>query len=225
MVEFDAVGQIGALKTNDFGSYRMSGELSVTNATSGADPVRPFFLTLMTADCARNADLMRLLGRWRYENEAWFQSTFPITESGTARWFEQQVTAQPDRLLFLVEVDGKYVGHVGLFRFRFAEHCCEIDSIVRGESGFPGIMAAACSLLMYWGRDTLGLRNYELQTYSDNARALALYLRLGFVETERVAMKHVLCSGGGAWVPLEQDEISEPVLRSTIHMELRPRGE
>jgi RimJ/RimL family protein N-acetyltransferase len=225
VVELDAVGQIKALKTSGFGSYRVSGELSGTNAASDAEPALPFCLTLMTADCAHNFDLMRLLGRWRYENESWFQSTFPITESGTARWFEQQVTAQPDRLLFLVEVNGKYVGHVGLFRFRFAEHCCEVDNIVRGESGFPGIMAAACSLLMEWGRDALGLRSYELQTYSDNARALALYMRLGFVETERVAMKHVPCSGGGAWVPLEQDEISKPVLRSTIHMELRSRGE
>lgn len=210
-------GRIRDLKGKPFGDIVEPDQLApIDNAHA---PI-PFTLKLLTAECAHNAQIMQDLGRWRKANEFWFQAIFPITAEGTVRWFETQVTAQRDRLLFLVDVAGQSVGHVGLFRFECETDACEIDNIVRGEREHPGAMSAACQTLMRWGRRELGIRHYKLQTYSDNVRALAMYRRMGFVETSRTPMKRVVSGTRVDWLPLEPGERLEPVMRNNIHMEL-----
>ena len=167
--------KIAELKNASFGSTLLRGEHGGTT----------FSLVLLTADKASDLELMRLLSDWRSAHEQWFQAIFKITVEGTARWYRNQLIETPDRLLFLVESAGRYLGHAGLFRFDFGDDSCEIDNIVRGAAGRPGIMEAAIEVMMAWGERELGIRGYRLQTFADNARALKLYERLGFREISR----------------------------------------
>lgn len=142
-------------------------------------------LQLLTNQSVYDAHAIRLLSRWRKKHEAWFPTQFPVTHARTALWLQQRVQDEPDRLLFFVEAGGVLRGHVGLYRFDFDTKRCEIDNIVRGRSGYKGMMEKAVVALMRWGTDILGIEDYTLQTTSDNVRALSLYKKIGFFETNR----------------------------------------
>jgi len=158
-----------------------------------------YSLILLTSDCAKNKNLMEIIGGWRKENEMWFYSQFVVTLERTTKWFKERVINAPDRLLFLIDVDNEYIGHVGLFRFDFENNTCEIDNIVRGEPKFPGIMENAIKEMMNWGKESLGLRNYSLQVISDNDKAIKLYQKLSFIETSRVPLIQVNGNDGTEW--------------------------
>lgn len=178
-------------------------------------------LLLLTADCAEEAQLMELLGAWRKKHEIWFQAQFPVSLARTTAWFKNKVIGAPDRLLFIIKIGDIYVGHVGLFRFDFARGTCEIDNIVRGADDVaPGIIGDAVVKMMAWGRENFGIGNYTLQTTSDNARALRLYDKLGFVETKRIPLLYQKTEEGGEWIEAPAD-YSGPIERYDIYMELK----
>jgi RimJ/RimL family protein N-acetyltransferase len=122
----------------------------------------------------------------------------------------------------MVRLDDRYIGHIGLFRFHFAERRCEIDNIVRGETGCPGIMGEAIRKMMEWGRSELGLEGYELQTFSDNQKSLNLYHRLGFVEARRVPLQRIEKADRVEWVETTGEGLA-PISRFNVYMEL-PAG-
>jgi len=179
--------------------------------------LREISMSLLTERCANNNELMELLGRWRKENEFWFAATFPVSLEGTRKWFIEQVINQ-SRLLFLITSNGKPIGHVGLFRFNFETGFCEIDNIVRGEPDVKGLMETAIKEMMQWGRNNLDIKQYGLQTASDNERALRLYERLGFIETKREPMILVEKGNRKEWQPTTE---TDNIKRYTVFMELK----
>lgn len=185
----DILTTLARLKQSGFGSCDVI----------SSDSKHPLTLRLLTAQTVHDTHIIRLLARWRKKHEFWFPAQFPVSIQRTKIWLEKKVIHEPDRLLFMIMVHGTYRGHVGLYRFDFDNNSCEIDNIVRGRIGRKGMMAQAIQLMMQWGRDTLGLTSYTLQTTSDNVRALALYARIGFVETKRVPLVYTKTSDGGQW--------------------------
>jgi len=154
---------------------------------------------LLTQESVDNDHIVRLLARWRKKHEVWFPALFPVSGERTRSWLQKRVMDEQDRLLFMLQIHGTYIGHVGLYRFDFARRSCEIDNIVRGVAGYPGIMQSAIICMMVWGNKALDLNSYTLQTTSDNKRALTLYKKLGFVETKRVSLVYNKTTDGGAW--------------------------
>jgi len=145
--------------------------------------------------------------RWRKKHEFWFQAQFPVDDERTIVWLQKRVLDVPDRVLFLIEIEGAFVGHVGLFRYDENSRSIDIDNIVRGEEGHKGIMQEALQLLMEWGKKELGVKTFTLQTTSDNEKALALYRRLGFTETKRIPLTYRQTEEGGEWVETERDDV------------------
>jgi RimJ/RimL family protein N-acetyltransferase len=145
-------------------------------------------LFLLTEDCSKNLFLMDLLGKWRKENEIWFLSQFEVSTERTTSWFKNKVIAEPDRMLFIIKADGTYLGHVGLFRFDFLNRTCEIDNVLRGTKSNPGVIFNALICLMNWAKAELKLDGFTLKVLSDNERAIRLYKRIGFVDTERIPL-------------------------------------
>jgi RimJ/RimL family protein N-acetyltransferase len=148
----------------------------------------PYSLLLITADRVVDQGIIELLAKWRKRHETWFPAQFKVTIEGTAQWLKNKVINEPDRLLFLIQIDGAYIGHIGLYRFEFEHRSCEIDNIVRGEPTLPGVMKMAINDMMMWGTENLNVQKYALQTFSDNDKSLKLYDRLGFREILRVPM-------------------------------------
>ncbi len=202
------LAQIKQLKDTRFGEVVIPCSL---NATA-------YQLVLLTRDCEMDVGMMTLLGKWRKDNESWFQAIFPVSLERTTRWFQSGVIGAPDRLLFMIKVGDNFIGHVGLFRFNFANNSCEIDNIVRGEKGFPGIMGSAILQMMAWGKETLGLSTYTLETTSDNERALKLYAQLNFVEVRREPLFLNPSADHVEWIPVPAGYTGE-IKRYNVFME------
>ncbi len=125
-----------------------------------------------------------LLCRWRNENQdALSAAPFTATEESTALWLDQQVLNREDRLLFLITgPDGEPVGHIGLSSFNYAREFCEVDAVLRGEKqGHSGIMAQALHAMTDWALQELKLQSIGLRVLHGNDRAIAFYLRNGFI--------------------------------------------
>lgn len=159
-----------------------------------------FFLIPVTSDCIHKKEIISLLARWRKKNQQWFSSQFNVTLKGTRKWLSDRLINVPDRILFMIKVNEKYIGHVGLYRYGAMKKTIEIDNIIRGENMHPGIMHSAVSLMMKWGSDVVGISSYFLQTASDNARALRLYGKLGFKEIRRIPLVRVSRQGVKEWI-------------------------
>ncbi|HUD19802.1 MAG TPA: GNAT family N-acetyltransferase [Patescibacteria group bacterium] len=181
---------IARLKNKSFGSVSIRGIIRRTN----------YDLILLTRDSITDDHIVALLSRWRKKHETWFPTQFPVTRKRTKGWLKNNVINTQDRLLFMIRVHDTYIGHVGLYRFDFEKKTCEIDNIVRGRKGYPGLVTAAIRQMMQWGMSTFGLNGYTLQTTSDNERALRLYNKLGFVETKRIRLIHRTTRDGGEWI-------------------------
>lgn len=178
-----------------------------------------YTLLLLTSDCSEDQSLMELIGRWRQENENWFQAIFKVTLEGTTKWFKNNLINAPDRLLFIIKIGNEYIGHVGLFRFNFEKLTCEIDNIVRGEPSYPGVMGDAIISMMSWGKEILGLKGYTLQTFYENERAVKLYKKLGFVGVKRDPLVKVVSKDRIEWLPAPKNFTGRP-LRHNYIMEL-----
>jgi RimJ/RimL family protein N-acetyltransferase len=169
-----------------------------------------FHLVLVTRDCIENDHIIHLLSRWRKENEFWFPAIFPVSDARTKGWLKDRVIDVEDRLLFLIEVDGQYIGHVGLWHFDFLNHAYDIDNVVRGVNEYVGIMYNALTLLHHWAYNELGIKNFYLQTLIENPRAMKLYQKLGYkvIKTEPLIQKEI--DGRMEWVTAPEGYEGEP---------------
>jgi RimJ/RimL family protein N-acetyltransferase len=178
------------------------------------------WLVPVTREDLDDAAAITRLARWREAGAHGFPSQFTVTEEGTKRWLQKGLLEVPDRLLFWVEVPGLGpVGHVGLFRLDAGRRALEIDNIVRGEPGLPGLMHDAVSALIDWSFGALGVRALYLRVFSDNERAIRLYERCGFEETMRVPVARVEEPGCVRWVEVG-GEYREKVTRYFVTMVL-----
>jgi hypothetical protein len=97
---------------------------------------------------------------------------------------------------------------------------CEIDNIIRGVQGYPGIMGAAIAEMMRWGQATLGLKAYSLGTTTFSVRALKMYQQLGFVEVKREPLVQIRNGQFLEWiVPDQNKQYDVLATRENIYME------
>jgi len=96
----------------------------------------------------------------------------------------EQFERQPPGAHFLVaEIDGRVVGQLGLQAQQHPRrrHCGGLGMAVHDDFAGRGVggtlVAAALELADRW----LALRRIELEVYTDNAAAIALYEKFGFV--------------------------------------------
>lgn len=170
----------------------------------------PYELVLATAECQDDAKLMDTLRRWRLQHEYWFSAIFAISREGTLRWFSRAIVESPSRMLFLIRVGDDYVGHVGLDAFDPETRTMDIDSILRGERAYPGIIATAMHTLMTWAIPEFGLRRFELTVALENDPAMALYDRFGFQEMRRWPLIKAFHDDHMEWITQPPDDDGEP---------------
>lgn len=178
------------------------------------------YLILLTHECSNNLGLMRLLGVWRRRIQYWFPAQFKVTLSGTISWFDKLVTADPDRMLFIIKAKNDYIGHIGLDKFNLKDNTCEIDNVIRGKALYPGIMSCAMRQLIAWSKIELGIDSNRLEVASDNSHAVIFYNRLGFREVKREPMIHVKDGKKWSWIDAPAG-YKKPVKRYNVFMKIQ----
>ena len=116
---------------------------------------------------------------------------------------------RPDATLleFIIDVDGRAVGDIDFFRLDVRNRNTLVGlGIWRAEDRGKGYGSDALRALLRWGFAQLNLHRVELNVDVENAPALHVYEKLGFVVEGRQREKHF---GDGRF----QDELTMAVLR------------
>lgn len=111
----------------------------------------------------------------------------PVGETGWQRWF-----------LAWDGTSGEVVGHVNLKGdgLQAAAHRCSLAiGIERGERR-RGLGQRLLQAALAYAREAPSLDWVDLSVFAHNSRAIALYRRLGFVETGRIVERFII----GEWV-------------------------
>lgn len=150
------------------------------------------YLEPIQASEVNNRNIIRLLAEWREVSSNSFPTQFKVTEEGTRKWLDEQVINKDDRILFMIYSNDRIpIGHMGIDLFDYHHRLCYIDNVIRGEEEIKGIMTLAMKTLICWAFKELRLSSLNIRVFSENQRAIALYLRCGFEEIGRIPLERI----------------------------------
>jgi RimJ/RimL family protein N-acetyltransferase len=148
-------------------------------------------------------ETINLLTKWRNDNWYWFDK-FIATKESTSIWLKNQVINNPDRILFLIFLNGEKIGHIGTFRYNESENSAEIDNVLRGIRGCcPGLMEYVTNKLISWMFSELKLSKIKLKVFSDNYKAINLYERCKMLTIGNIPLKREFNNQGWKWIPVK----------------------
>jgi RimJ/RimL family protein N-acetyltransferase len=134
--------------------------------------------------------LLDSISNWRNRAKMYFRTQFTAGRQRTREWLLSTVIPGPDRVLFLVSVKGKVVGHFGLCNI--SPNSAELDNALRGERGggadlFKHVERALLSIAFEW----LGVDRVTAKIFSDNVLALKLHYENGMIEISRSPLQRI----------------------------------
>lgn len=96
---------------------------------------------------------------------------------------ERYTQSRPDVHRLVAEIDGRVVGIIGLHRqvIDRRRHVAEIGMAVHDDFQNRGVGTALMTAVTDLSDNWLGLHRLELSVYTDNAPAIHLYEKFGFV--------------------------------------------
>lgn len=98
-----------------------------------------------------------------------------------AEW-QQRVVSDAQNRILVAELDGAIVGNAGLHLMtRRRAHCAGLGMAVHADYRGQGIGAALLAAIIDLADNWYNIVRLELQVYTDNAPAIRLYERHGFV--------------------------------------------
>jgi putative acetyltransferase len=135
-------------------------------------------IVVRAAELADHAGIARL-----YSDRNAYSGTLQLPFPSKAMWRKRLEDNGDHERTIVATVAGEIVGNIGLVRLSRARraHVGQIGMGVRdawqGKGVGSALMQAALDLADNW----FGLRRVELTVHADNARAIALYRKFGFV--------------------------------------------
>jgi diamine N-acetyltransferase len=138
-----------------------------------------------------------LIHRWQNDPAIWWPMDYerPFSLEDVRADIER---SRADGHPFVIEVQGRPIGRIGLNQFRRRDRICSLYLFI-GEPEFRGRGHAvdAVSTLVGHAFDRMDLARIELSALASNERALAVYERCGF---RREAVLPERSFSDGAWV-------------------------
>jgi RimJ/RimL family protein N-acetyltransferase len=106
----------------------------------------------------------------------------PNLEEG--RLFYQETEKEWDRGTgwgFTIFRDGRPIGDIGLAGYKPLVQACEVGYWIRTDESGHGYMTEACSAVVDFGFDHVGLHRIELQASPDNIGSIRVAEKIGFL--------------------------------------------
>jgi putative acetyltransferase len=137
--------------------------------------------TKIQVRAVRASDWRDLYEIWTDRRVCWGTRQVPLQPEDTIR---KKIENPPDGMYGLVaEVDGRVVGHTNLHRGRSprAQHVAGCGIAVHPDHWNQGVGSALMTAVVDLADNWLDLKRIELEVYTDNAAAIHLYEKFGFV--------------------------------------------
>ncbi|WP_189523783.1 MULTISPECIES: GNAT family N-acetyltransferase [unclassified Mesorhizobium] len=131
-------------------------------------------------------DLETILA-WRNRDEArvWFKNSDRIAFDDHLAWYKRYLQREDD-FFFLVEANGQPVGQCGIYDIENGAGRAEVGRfLIAPEMAGKGYASRSCREIVRFGTQFLKLPYLFLEVIEQNARAIRLYARQGFVEESR----------------------------------------
>jgi RimJ/RimL family protein N-acetyltransferase len=120
--------------------------------------------------------------RWMNHPDVWrnmdYERPFSLEDAR-----EDVERSRADGVPFTIEVDGRPIGRIGLNQFRRRDRIAAAYLYIgEPEAGGHGYAIDAFDTLLAYAFERFDLWQVELWTLADNAKAIHVYTKLGFVE-------------------------------------------
>jgi perosamine synthetase len=156
----------------------------INNSTQFICDEKTFYLVPFSKWDLAEMHQIQLLKAWRETNQFAYPTRFQVTIEGTKHWLEKTVLANSDRMLFWVANSNfDKLGHIGVAKVLNQDEL-EIDNVLRGVSGAPGLMAKAMIALELLVEEEFSLENISLRVLESNSHAVEFYEKLDYSITE-----------------------------------------
>lgn len=134
-------------------------------------PIGPWILS--------HDSLISEISSWRQRSMKMYLHQFVATPENTQKYLKHQSIGEPNRLLFLVQHNFNFIGHLGIANA--ADDSAELDNLMRGKRGGPRDLMLLCeAALVDWCMTHLRLRRIYLRVLSTNVLAKEIHKQLGF---------------------------------------------
>jgi len=138
-----------------------------------------------------------LIHAWQNDPEVWWlmdhERPFSIDDV-----VESERRAREEGLPYVIEVDGRAIGRIGMNRFRRRDRICSLYVFIGERSARDlGYGTDAVAALIDEAFDRMDLARIELWSTADDPRAIHVYEKCGFVQDGRLPERSWK---GGAWV-------------------------
>ena len=168
-----------------------------------------------------SAETVKLLSKWRDTHSNAFFDKFKVTEERTKMWIHRQILDLPDRVLFMIILNGQKVAHMGIDSYDEHDNSAKLSNFLRGvREGYPYLMLKgeiALSKLMF---ELLKLSKIKVCMWSDNLGMILHATKLGCNVVGNSPFKRVFTDDGWKWEKITlQSEYAE---RYVLSMEITP---
>ncbi|MFL5814403.1 MAG: GNAT family N-acetyltransferase [Bdellovibrionia bacterium] len=121
------------------------------------------------------------------EGQLWEEGEFAPTEEQERAWIRGMLE-NPGELLLVAEKDGEIIGNIDCHRGarRRLSHTAVFGMSVMPPWRSQGLGEILLKSVIEWAKGNPSLEKLELHVLSSNARAIALYSKLGFKEEGRL---------------------------------------
>ncbi len=142
----------------------------------------------------------KLCLEWRNMYWEGYDTKFKGTQDQTKRWISEQILKNPERIAFMILVDGVKIGHFGITDYEEEENAVWFENGIRGVRGFaPGLMEHVERKLIEWIFNDVKISKIKLKLFSDNVKPINLHERCGFLAIETIPIRRIFTEDGWTW--------------------------
>ena len=144
-------------------------------------------------------ETIKLSTIWRKNNLQWFHTEFSPTEEKSQKWIKK-ILDDPQRILFMIFLDGKKIGQTGLNTYVESENSIDVTGTIKDKSVKDHrIMEYARKALIRWAFEYLDVSKVIIQHFSDNYKAINLSERCGLLPINSIPMKRKIINNELSW--------------------------
>lgn len=144
-------------------------------------------------------ETIKLSTIWRKNNLQWFHTEFSPTEEKSQKWIKK-ILDDPQRILFMIFLDGKKIGQTGLNTYVESENSIDVTGTIKDKSVKDHrIMEYARKALIRWAFEYLDVSKVIIRHFSDNYKAINLSERCGLLPINSIPMKRKIINNELSW--------------------------